>query len=250
MPRQTTLSNPTGLTELDRQRIGIVLDDKRAQKQFSLVRLEVSDLRLPPNLNVVVIARRGPSEERFNLGTVADWDRSFQDISELGDDGTWGFRVLLVQPGSPRLVAAAENIRPIGQGDSESFIALEPADLGELVWEVDVLEQDGRAVIRFNKDVYQSPGEAEADRHFTALVLPEAMRRLANWHAEMGAALEDPIWEPFKSWLEMHGVVEPPEEDWERERKEEWAGSVVHAFCERFKFASMLNETRNKGGEE
>jgi len=90
---------------------------------FSLARLDLAELTLPSGLNVVVVARRGNAEERVDLGSVASWNKGFVNLTELGDEGTWSFRVLLVKPGSAMLAATAENIRPDGQGDSSSFIA-------------------------------------------------------------------------------------------------------------------------------
>ncbi|MBT9488616.1 MAG: hypothetical protein IV093_13995 [Rubrivivax sp.] len=249
MPRLSTLSNPTGLVEIEKSRVTIVVDDAKKALTFSLVSLDLSNLTLPSPLNVVVIARRGNAEERLELGSALAWDRGFRTLSELGDDGTLAFRVLLLQPGSAKLVAAAENVRPDGQGDSSSFIALEPADLGQRPWEVEILELEGRAVIRFSRDVYNSAGEAESDKFFMGMVLPEAVRRLSEWVAKNAPALDETAWEPFKTWLSLHGVTEDPDEERE-ELQREWCNDVVEAFCNRFEFASQLRELRTKGMDE
>lgn len=249
MPRLSTLSNPTGLIDLEKHRISILIDEGNKRLAFSLARLDHADLALPPGLNVVVVARRGNAEERVDLGPVASWNKGFIQLTELGDEGTWSFRVLLVKSGSAKLAAAAENIRPEGQGDSSSFIALEPADLGQRPWEISVLEQEGRAVLRFNKEIYQSSGEAEADKLFIGLILPEAARQLAAWVARNPAVLADPPWEPFKAWLEFHGITEDPDED-DVDKQDEWCAIVVNAFCERFQFVAMLREARAIGVEE
>lgn len=247
MPRQSALSNPTGLVDLERQRINIVLDESNDRRSFSLIKLDITDLELPSPLNVVVIARRGNAEERIELGAVSNWKKDYQALTEIGEEGTWGFRVLLVQPGSSKLVAAAENIRPEGQGDSSSFIALEPAaDLGQRPWEILILEADGRAVIRFNKDIYVSPGAAEADLFFMGMILPEAIRRVAEYVSEDPAVLNE-AWEPFKFWLVQHGIAEEPDPD-NPDDQAEWCAQVVAAFCDRFEFANKLRELRN-GGE-
>lgn len=249
MPRLSTLSNPTGLVDIEKQRISIIVDEGSQRLAFSLARLDLSNLPLPLPLNVVVIARKGNAEERVELGSVSTWDKGFRSLSELGEDGTWAFRVLLVHPGSAKLVAAAENVRPEGQGDSSSFIALESAELGQRPWEIQILELDGRAVIRFNKEIYHSAGEADADKFFIGMILPEAIRRLAEWVANTPGALEDAVWEPFKSWLTLHGITEEPDED-SQEQKVSWCNEVVNAFCDRFEFAAQLRDLRTKGSEE
>ncbi len=249
MPRLSTLSNPTGLVELEKGRLSILLDESSSRLAFSLARLDLSDLLLEPPLNLVIVVRRGNTEERVELGSAWQWDKSYRPLTEIGSDGTWSFRVLLVRPDSAKLVAAAENIRPTGQGNSEAFIALEPADLGQRPWEVEIRELEGRAVLRFSKQVYHSTGEAEADKVFTALVLPEAVRQLAQWVSTNAGALEEEAWAPFKGWLLLHGIEDEPDPDSE-EQKDAWLKSVVDAFCERFEFVTALSEARVRGWDE
>lgn len=248
MPRLSTLSNPTGLVDIEKNRISVVIDESGKRLAFSVPRLDLSGLRLPSPLNVVVIARRGNTEERVELGSVATWDKAFRVLTDLGEDGTWAFRVLLVRPGDAKLVASSENIRPDGQGDSASFIALEPADLGQRPWEIVILENDGRAVLKFNKAIYHSSGEAEADRVFTGLILPEAIRRLTDWIADEPARLSELTWEPFKAWLVLHGVTDEPGDN--HDEKDDWCARVVAAFCDRFEFAAQLSDVRKKGSDE
>lgn len=249
MQRLSTLSNPTGIIDLERQRISIALDESNERRAFSLAQLDLKDLDLPSPLNIVVVVRRGSTEERIELGPVSDWKKGFQALTEIGEDGSWAFRVLLVQPQSPKLIAVAENVRPEGQGDSSSFIALEPADLGQRPWEIELLEQEGRAVIRFHKDIYSSAGAAEADRFFMGMILPEAVRRVAELIAGEPALLEEDSWKPFKSWLVVHGVANEPDPDNEAQQSE-WCAEVVGAFAERFEFANQLRDLKNKDAEE
>jgi hypothetical protein len=250
MPRLSTLSNPTGLVEIDRQRVNIVVDESETRRVFSLAALNLSGLRLPESLVVVVIARRGNAESRIELGPSGDWNRNFIDISDVGADGSLRFRLLLVKPGNAKVVASVENIRPDGAGGGESFVALETADLGQRPWDLRILEQEGRVVVQVNKLIYLSSAEAEADKHFPPLVMPEAIRRLANWHVENLGALSEKHWEPFKLWLSLHGVIEEPDENHSSERNKEWCEDVVNAFCNRWNFADTLRNVRLKGGEE
>jgi hypothetical protein len=250
MTRLSTLSNPTGLKDLDRKLVGIVIDDRGATPAYSLIRLDLADVSLPPQTHVVVIARRGNAEIRVDHGAVTDWNKGFVDASELGTDGVWIFRVLLVLPNSPKLLAAIENVRPQGLGNSESLIALEPADLGHVPWEFIVLELDGRGVIRFNREVYANSSAAEADAKFACLVFPEAIRQLAAWHTQHVGALAEAHWEPFKAWLTMHGITDEPLDDDSPEEMDRWCRSVVSEFCARNRFADVLRGQMIIGGEE
>lgn len=252
MPRLSTLSNPTGLIDLDKKRIGIQIDSAQARLSFSLVRLELEDLRIPSDSKVVVIARKGNTEERVEIGSISAWNKGFHALPELGEEGSLVFRVLLLSPDSPRLIAAAEHVRPIGQGDSESFIALEPTELKELPWEIEVHEQEGRATIRFNREVFTSSAEAESNAFFMSMILPEAIRSMARTVAQDPGVLAHDEWQPFKNWLAVHGVVDEPSEEGTAQEREDWCRQVAHAFCGRFEFTSKLKALRFKevGHEE
>lgn len=248
MPRISRLSNPTGLIEIEKQRISIVLDDQGTRASYSLAKLDLSALNISANCSAIVIARRGNGELRTNHGSTNDLDNGYVDLTDLGTDGTWSFRLFLVEAGSPKLIASAENIRPNGLGDSDSLIGLESAELGQVPWELMVLDLEGRAVIRFNRDLYQSTAAAEADKHFACLVLPEAVRQLAKWHVQYPGRLSDSHWEPFKSWLAMHGITDEPEDGASLDEGEKWCKTVVAAFCERFRGVEAL--AKNIGWEE
>lgn len=249
MPRLSTLSNPTGLIELDKNRVGIVIDEQPNKLSYSLTKLDLAGVSVGALAKVILIARRGNAELRVDHGLVTDWNKGFVDASELGTDGTLRFRVLVVGAGSAQLLAAAENIKPDGLGQSESLIGLEPADLDQVPWELRVLEQEGRAIIYFNKDLYANAATAEADRHFASLVFPEALRQVASWHTQNPGALSDPPWEPFKNWLTLHGITDEPD-DMSKDDMEEWSRSVVRAFTLRFKSVDFLREAVKTGDEE
>jgi hypothetical protein len=247
MPRLSTLSNPTGLIELDKQRIGIFVDVQPSKSIYSLNKLDLENMAMPAQVKVVVVARRGNAELRKDHGITGALDKGFVDITELGNDGSLRFRVLLVASDSPKLVAVAENVRPDGLGDSESLIGLESADLGQVPWELEVLAQEGRAIIRFNRSLYSSAAAAETDRHFASLVFPEALRQLAVWHTQNEGALALDEWEPFKNWLIQHGITEEPDDEPSSDGKERWCRDVVRAFCGRFKSVDLLRESLKKG---
>lgn len=249
MPRLSTLSNPTGLKDLDKKLVSISIYDLGTEITYSLNRLDVTDLSFPFDTRVIVVARRGSSELRTDHGLLTSCDKSFIDITELGVDGVWMFRVLLVAPGSPKLLAAIENVRPDGLGSSESFIGLEPADLGNVPWEFFVIEQDGRAVIRFNKNLYSNAASAEADIHFACFVYPEAVRQLAHWHTINPGALSESHWGAFKACLGLLGVTDEPDIDDSEDNKSEWCREVVAAFCNRFRTVDQLRELIAERGE-
>ncbi|MCY1235785.1 hypothetical protein D9M72_484140 [compost metagenome] len=226
-----------------------MLDDAGMKSSYSLVRLDLQEIKLPAGTRVVVIARRGNAELRTDHGAVENWSKGFVDITELGSDGVWAFRLLFVVPGSPKLVAVIENVRPDGLGNSESLIGMEAADLGDVHWELQVLELDGRAVIQFNKKIYASVAQAAEDKHFWTLVFPEAIRRIAMVHAVAPEKLDESQWEPFRSWLSLHGITDDPSPEFTDEQCEEWCREVVRAFCSRHQVADILKSAVEPLGE-
>ncbi len=247
MPRLSTLSNPTGLIDLDKSRVRILVDDQGAKAAYSVLSLNLADASISPTARMIVIAARGNSEVRSDHGIVADWNKGFVDISEMGAEGAWTFRVLFIENGSPRLIAAIENVRPEGLGNSESLIALEAADLGEVPWEMVILEQDGRGVIRFNRNIYATSALAEADYFFSCLVIPEAVRQLASYLMRDPGRLDEAQWEPFRRWLAIHEITEWPEDAEPIELAEDWCREVVAAFCRRHKISTTLSDKRAEG---
>jgi hypothetical protein len=248
MPRLSTLSNPTGLVDLEKQRISIVVDEHSKRKSYCLLRLDLNKLALPVTCRVIVIARRASSEIRVDHGLISDWNKSYIDATELSTDGTWSFRVLLVNGDSPAILAAAENVRPNGLGISESLIALEPADLGQVPWQLLVLEQEGRAVIQFNNRLFATTLRAEADPHFGCYVFPLAVRELATWIVNNASVLGDDPWIGYRDWLTNLGVNVEHIEDLSDEDKKEWIKKVEGSFCNQFRTIDQY-QTAMKSGE-
>ena len=250
MPRLSTLSNPTGLIELDKSRVVVVIDESNGNRSCCLSALDLGDLKLPAGLNVVLIVSRGNCEERLDLGPVESWNKTFVNLSDIGSDGAWSFRLLLVKLGDPKIFAVAEGIRPNGQGDAESFVALEPADLGQVPWEIVIQEIDGRAIIRFNNRIYVSSGEASSDTTFVSFVLPEAIRRIIEYVTSKPECVEDECWAPLRSWLHLYGVDTTEIEELSDYERPEWCRKVVALFCERFEFVEQIRQVYRKGEDE
>jgi hypothetical protein len=247
MPKLSTLSNPTGLIELDKARISIGTADIQGRESYRILNLDLNGLAISTASKLVVIARRKSTELRTDHGPISSVNQAYVDISELVPNGSLRFRVLITESASPKLIASVENISPNGLGSSESFIGMEPADLEQTPWEFEVLQLEGKGIIRFNRDIYPNTGIAEADIHLSALVYPEAVRLLARWHADHPGALDDPQWIGFKDWLVLHGVNDEPEKEWDFEQKAEWSDTVANAFCKMYSIGSML-KTSPEGG--
>lgn len=247
MPKLSTLSNPTGLIEIDKSKINVGTAEIQGRESYRILSLDLSGLSVPADSKVVVISRRKSAEVRTDHGSIALLNQGYVDISELETKGSLRFRVLIAESASPKLIASIENIAPNGLGTSESFIGMEPAELGQTPWEFEVLPLEGKGIIRFNRDIYPTTGVAEADIHLGALVYPQAVRLLANWHADRVGTLDEPQWIGFRDWLVLHGIDEEPEPEWQYEQKVEWCDSIANAFCKMYSIGNML-KTSSEGG--
>lgn len=235
MGRVTTRSNPTNLKDIDKHRVGITLLEENGKRSFSVGKLDFDDLKLDGQLQVVCIARAGSTSQRFPLGTISNWRKDPFALEDLDLSAPLQFRVL-VRDDAPQLVASAERVRLRDQGQAESLLPMEPADLGEEVWRL-IITDDG-PILQYNAAVFPSAAGVENYFPFGALVLPEALRRVMEYIAKEPAKLDDEndpmsAWSP---WLDALGI-KPPEDD-----DEEWPDQVVRAFCERHRFGSKFTQ--------
>jgi hypothetical protein len=236
MGRVSTRSNPTNLHDIDKQRVGITLVEENGKRSFSVSKLDFGDLKLDAQLQVICIVRAGSTSQRFPLGTISNWRKDPFVLEDVDPSAPLQFRVL-VHDDNPQLVAAAERVRLRDQGQAESLLPMEPADLGEEVWRL-IITDDG-PILRYNAAVFPNAAGVENYFPFGALVLPEALRRVMEYIADDPAKLDDehdPIstWRP---WLSALGIAPPDEPD-----DEEWPQQVVRAFCDKHRFASRFTQ--------
>jgi hypothetical protein len=248
MGRLSARSNPTGLKEVDRNRVTISVTEMAGRRTFMLDRLDLTATGLANDLKVVMIARAGNTNVRHEMGTVSDLSHECKSLDGLDRSQPLRFRVLLHEPSNPKLAASIENLRARDDSQSESLLPMEPADLGERLWKL-VLNEDG-PILQFNSTVFPSAAGAENYIPFGAMVLPEALRQVMGKIAEEPGCLEDgdDPWSIWGTWLDAMGVERPPV-DGDDEMKEAWCNQVVDRFCGRFGFASKLRDELLKGAE-
>lgn len=235
MSRISTRSNPTNLKSIDHHRLGITLSTQDGKRCFSVHKLELDGLDLDGRLNVICVARAGNTSQRFSLGTVSAWSNDIHLLEDIDFSAPLRFRIL-VHDEAPKLVASAERVRLFDEGQADSLLPMEPADLGEEVWRL-LIGEDG-PILQYNPNVFRTAVGMENYVPFRALVLPEALRQVMSFIASEPTRLEDendPIsaWLP---WLHAHGFDAPESDD----SKQEWPNQVVTAFCHRHRFADNL----------
>lgn len=246
MGRLSARSNPTGLKELDRSCVGISISEAGGRRAFTLDRLDVSGMGLANTLNVVVIARAGNTNVRYEMGTIAAPLRQPMSIDGLDKSQPLRFRVLLHEADNPQLAASIESLRPRDDSQSESLLPMEPAELGERIWKL-VINEEG-PVLQFNSTIFPNAAGAENYLPFGTLVLPEALRQVMEQIAAEPGRLqdEDDPWNAWGHWLDAIQAEWPPTDDDEK-RRTIWCNEVVDRFCSKFRFASSLQAELLKG---
>jgi len=246
MGRLSATSNPTGLKELDRSRASISVLDVSGRRSFTLDRLNLRNTGLADHLKVVVVARSGNTTVRYEMGTFSNLVREGKSLDGLDRSQPLRFRVLLHEEGNPQLAASVENLRARDDSQSQSLLPMEPADLGERLWKLAIVE-DG-PVLQFNSMVFPSAAGAENYIPFGAMVLPEALRQVMETIADDPGRLEDEgdPWSAWAGWLDTIGADRPPT-DGDEDVKTIWCNQVVDCFCRRFRFASRLQTELLKG---
>jgi hypothetical protein len=240
---------------------------REGEPPVASVTLDLSSYDLPSDARVFVDAYRHSTWQRFDCGTVRDIrmpeDRTLRDFGT--GDGV-RFRIRVVEAPSSdgeahsRILAAADNIRPVRDGSVRSLLPMEPdSSLREEVWRLDIDENDG-PLIRMSTHLVSDRHALARHPVFLSLVMPEVLRQILRWALEDGRPNDEEWDTPRGRWIlqgcRLLGLREPPEElddDWPE--REQWIDQVVTQFCRRHGLGKQFgkwwggNTSHAAGGE-
>jgi hypothetical protein len=248
MPKISRTTNPTSLKELDAKHFTVrIQTHANGKRSFWLERFDYSGSELPPGMQISCVAHAGSTEEFFQLGVVENPSHNTNAINELATDRPLKFRFLVHEPGNPRLVAFADNIRAIDESGllGNSLVDIEPADLGGATWRLDIPEVTPSAdkpVLLVERQLFPTAQAAAKDVWIGVLVMPEVMRQIARVIVRNAAGLEDPeVW--VSGWAEfLNGLgVSEIAEDADDTAKENWVEEVVQSFCAKPSMKAQIN---------
>lgn len=177
--------NFTGRQKILHSDLMIALNSFDGKSNYQLD-LKLGGYNLRADANVFVEPERSRAQRmRHDWGAVGvqsitDWKlgRSF-DISEMGDIEGVRFRVIVVEPGTCRIVAMAEKIYPKNSDDSvapqSSLLPVRMADLRGGFWELDY-ESDG-PVLTLDSGL-GSKQDLKNNKIFISVVMPGVVRSI------------------------------------------------------------------------
>jgi hypothetical protein len=245
MPSQTSTTNPTGLIEIARKHIEISRFEVAGKRKFQFLKLDLATYDLKGDDEIVVIARAATTSRRYALGSVACWSAAAYELEGLDTSHAPRFRVLIRRGDAAKLIASAENLRCVGDGDVESLLPIVSTDLGQRLWRL-AIDDDG-AILQCNKDVFPNGESAQGYAPFCALVLPEALRGVLAHIAKDPTILgsDETGWGDWGVWMRQLGIEVPPPAD--EDLRPGWVEESTAIFCESFQFATDLQKALQAG---
>lgn len=227
--------NHTNRARILRDMVTIRLNEEVTPPTFS-TDFKLQTLGVPETGRIFVEGYYRSTSQRFDAGTVGEpRPLNEQRLDQVDLGGRILFRVLVVDAATGRLLASANQIAPVDDGedsDRHFLISVKSVDLGEVPWRVDLNDApDHRPALLVNKRLPGAIDLVTHDPRTQALLLPAVVREVftfIGWDCE-GTA-EEGSWQA--TWLEFAhrelGIPAPVEGDSAELRP--WIDDFVEQF--------------------
>lgn len=173
--------NFTSRKRIERHHIRISGHTAGTEGYFILDRLEVSEYAFPNDAQVVVESWTGKyGFQRFDIGRLDRIDFGKQNRFAANDLPNATFRIKVVAGGeSGRILGDADNIPVEIGGKPPSILPIDPVDLDNRVWWLEIDEETG-PVLQMNQRLpdYQ---QIARDTEFRATIMPSVVYQIALW---------------------------------------------------------------------
>lgn len=245
--------NFTGRVKILKEDVKILLEPQ-GNKQICNVQLRLDGYNLPPDAEVVVEAERGRVLRiRHNWGLAgkaftAEGSSSQFDITSMGDPEDVRYRVLVVEPGSYRLLATAEGVEAHntqdGQAPQRSLLPIVMRDLHGGVWELENMDETPTlaldSALGTKQEIKSSP--------ILLSLLPGVIRAILTYlaHDQQGTGKDDESEtaedNTSNRWLELGEKWAgcPYPSNAEHRDIDDWAQKAVTGFCKEKKLRGNL----------
>lgn len=250
MSKRTFKSNPTGVIEIDKSRVNIVLnrDHNQSIDSFSIRKLDLSDLDIPQDSVIFIIAYSNLFEKRTKIGKVSR-PELIENIKIESNDGTrMVFRIIIREREGNLILASAEGIQGISDAEEPnrtSLLPLEYTNLGEKLWEVKLAEGNKpHLLVNEDGDLGLRQKITDKDPLFYGSIVSQAFEAGLIYLALNPAPDEDEsLWQNvWCRFIRDHGYDEPPfiDDISDIDSVYKWANVISAAFANDIKFATSL----------
>lgn len=234
--------NYTDRKKIERERVYIKFIRKNGSiVAFSIDKLEISDMNIPPTGEIYVEAYYRTELKRFYLGTVAERTQTCFSLTDMAYIENLHFRIIVVDPSDKKILAHADGISPELPSGRKPILPVEFRDLSNEVWRLTYEGEEGSPILLINKKIPNIEYLATNNPQFFVYVYPAVIREiLTNMiFIEKIDSVTDPPTEWHYNWLEFSRNlgVEPTDilqEENLNDNKEEaikWIERVVEEFC-------------------
>lgn len=239
--------NSTGRQRIKRERVTVLLHEGvEDQIPWAEAKINLGNMRLPPDATVAFEAYYRSSSMRFPCGTVAVPivpERMY--LTDIDQGGAIRFRILVIAPdGSGKILAAADGLRPSDEedgSDRQPLLVLRERNLGSELWRIDIDERSGPILLVTNT----IPGFAARLKKsplLQGLVFPHALRTILQKLPPPDDENDDNWSDSWRTFLGDLGVSTEPEDD-EPDTVHAWVEEAAKRFCEAKMFAVRARES-------
>ena len=252
MTRIAFKSNPTDLKFIDKKNITISInrDSMSNIESFSVIKVDLEGLTLPPDAQLSLFAYSKWAEKRSELGSVSrpefKKNINFEDVEPIGAT----FRLIVKKKDEHLLLATCEKIRPSTDDiDYEGILHTDTEDIGEKIFELR-LDSDTMPTIVFSNRRRLNLMQKVRDRDpmIRAYVLPQVIESVLVYLKIHPAVDDDPShWQ--NKWLN-YIAEKTSNPDFEFEEDLElldelftWARSLSSEISDQIKFVTRFENT-------
>lgn len=250
--------NYTGRIKIQRKRIGIIFNKQNGRiASFVLKKLDLEGLNLPANARVFVEAYYRTELRRFDCGSVGALSLPKGDLSNMAYTENIKFRIIIADPNNWKILAHADKIAP-EPSQKQSILPVDfSRNLGNLVWMIEYEGENGGPILYINSRIPDKQNMAKRNPEFFVYVYPSAIKEILTHMVFIDGvdSVSDPVSDWHKDWLTFSNIlnIEPPDvldpsnDDFDKERAIEWINDVIDGFCKKYEsnfdeFIKMLTQ--------
>jgi hypothetical protein len=190
------------------------------------------------------------SSMRFSFGTVGDIvPPADTSLSELDHSERILFRVKVVDESAElgKLLASANNIRPLDEEGVRSLLPLKLTDLGEDIWRIVI--DGGGPILQLNNRIPGIRDRLMQDPLLRGSIYPQAFRQILSTLFNSDEYDDEVPWvQDWKVFVSRLIGKEFPEELGEEDSESihQETESILKKFCAWRRFASLVNKFEEK----